>query len=233
MAELRVFQYSFQSETLKVLEKRKRESNPFFLFRNDMREKAQKKLKMTELSKMASDSWKLLSEEDKAKWKRRYEINRDLQQRKEDKENKEIVDESDLVDKKDPVEETTTDSDDPVVLITEGYSILNDQELATKGNDMELFHFLSAGPLVINFAPQKLFQNIEDLIIYKKFSPRPKPTYEDTVRYIQLMQARVYEEYSPKDGYENSRQLNVVARAIFIHEFVTILNEISDTLSET
>ncbi|CAB4441523.1 unnamed protein product [Rhizophagus irregularis] len=116
MAELRVFQYSFQSETLKVLEKRKRESNPFFLFRNDMREKAQKKLKMTELSKMASDSWKLLSEEDKAKWKRRYEINRDLQQRKEDKENKEIVDESDLVDKKDPVEETTTDSDDPVVV---------------------------------------------------------------------------------------------------------------------
>ncbi|CAB4395491.1 unnamed protein product [Rhizophagus irregularis] len=116
MAELRVFQYSFQSETLKVLEKRKRESNPFFLFRNDMREKAQKKLKMTELSKMASDSWKLLSEEDKAKWKRRYEINRDLQQRKEDKENKEIVDECDLVYKKDPVEETTTYSDDPVVV---------------------------------------------------------------------------------------------------------------------
>uniref|UniRef100_U9TZJ7 Uncharacterized protein n=1 Tax=Rhizophagus irregularis (strain DAOM 181602 / DAOM 197198 / MUCL 43194) TaxID=747089 RepID=U9TZJ7_RHIID len=47
-------------------------------------------------------------------------------------------------------------------------------------------------------------------------SPRPKPTYEDTVHF-QLMQARAYEEYSPKDGYENSRQLNVVARAIFIH----------------
>ncbi|PKC15402.1 hypothetical protein RhiirA5_494592 [Rhizophagus irregularis] len=70
---------------------------------------------MTELSKMASDSWKLLSEEDKAKWKRRYEINRDIQQQsKKDKEKKEIVDESDLVDKKDPVEETTTDGDDPV-----------------------------------------------------------------------------------------------------------------------
>src|SRR6266542_3497968 len=32
-------------------------------------------------------------------------------------------------------------------LITEGYNILNDLELATKGNDMELFHFLSAGPV--------------------------------------------------------------------------------------
>ncbi|PKC11013.1 hypothetical protein RhiirA5_498022 [Rhizophagus irregularis] len=107
-------------------------------------------------------------------------------------------------------------------LITEGYSILNDQELATKGNDMELFHFLSAGPLVINFAPQKLFQNIKDLIIYKKFSPRPKPTYEDTVHF-QLMQARAYEEYSPKDGYENSHQLNVVARAIFIHPDLVLM----------
>ena len=59
-------------------------------------------------------------------------------------------------------------------LITEGYNILNDNELATKGNDMELFHFLSAGPLVINFAPQKLFENlslIEDLIKNMKFIP--------------------------------------------------------------
>ena len=83
-------------------------------------------------------------------------------------------------------------------LITEGYNILNDRELATKGNDMELFHFLSAGPLVINNAPQKLIQNlslIEDLIKNKKFipfPPRPKPTYEDTIEYIQLMQARAH-----------------------------------------
>src|SRR2546430_6350020 len=61
-------------------------------------------------------------------------------------------------------------------LITEGYTILNDRDLATKGNDMELFHFLSAGPLVINHAPQKLLQNlssIEDLILNKKFIPFP------------------------------------------------------------
>jgi hypothetical protein len=114
-------------------------------------------------------------------------------------------------------------------LMTEGYNSLNDDNLATKGNDMELFHFLSAGPLVINFAPQQLLQNlneIKDLILNKKFipfPPRPKPIYEDTTDYIQLMQARAHEEYPPKDGCENSRQLNVVARAILIHPDLIIL----------
>ncbi|RGB35559.1 hypothetical protein C1646_759190 [Rhizophagus diaphanus] len=97
-------------------------------------------------------------------------------------------------------------------LVNEAFNILKDPELAIKGNDMELFHFLSAGPLVINYAPQKLFQNInyiEDLILNKKFipfPPRPKLAYGDTI-----------EEYPPKDGYENNRQLNVIARAIIIH----------------
>jgi len=98
---------------------------------------------------------------------------------------------------------------------------------------MELFHFLSAGPLDINHAPQKLRQNLElikDLILKKKFvpfPPRPKPKYEDTVEYIQLMQARAHEEYPPKDGYENSRQLNVVARAILIYpDLVNLWKEI-------
>jgi hypothetical protein len=118
-------------------------------------------------------------------------------------------------------------------LITEGYKILNDNDLATKGNDMELFHFLSAGPLVINHAPQKLKQNIneiKDLILNKKFipfPPRPKPVYEDTTEYIQLMHARAHEEYPPKDGFENSRQLNVVARAILIQpDLVNLWKEI-------
>ncbi|RIA96691.1 hypothetical protein C1645_358234 [Glomus cerebriforme] len=104
-------------------------------------------------------------------------------------------------------------------LITEGYNILNDKELTTKGNDMELFHFLSAGPLVINHAQQNL-NEMQDLILNKKFipfPPRPKPIYEDTIEYIQLMQERAQYEYLPKDGYEKSHHLNVIARAILIH----------------
>jgi hypothetical protein len=53
-------------------------------------------------------------------------------------------------------------------LMTEGYNILKDPNPAIKGNNMELFHFLSAGPLDINHAPQKLFQNL-DLIIGLNF----------------------------------------------------------------
>src|ERR1043165_8464731 len=85
-------------------------------------------------------------------------------------------------------------------LITEGYNILKDSNLATKGNDMELFHFLTAGPLFINHASQKLMQNldkIKDLILNQKFipfPPRPKTAYEDTTEYIQLMQARAHDE---------------------------------------
>jgi len=79
---LRVFQYNFQPE-FKMSEKKKRESNPFFLYRNYMKETAPKNIKMTELSKIASDSWKNLTEEEKAKWKRLYEINRDLPNQEE------------------------------------------------------------------------------------------------------------------------------------------------------
>jgi hypothetical protein len=114
-------------------------------------------------------------------------------------------------------------------LITKCYEILNDNGLAAKGNDMELFHFLSAGPLTIYHAPQRLFQNINDirdLILNRKFVPFPpriKPIYEDTIEYIQLMQDRAQEDYPPKDGYENSRQLNVIARAILIYPDLVIM----------
>ena len=48
-----------------------------------MKETAPKNIKMTELSKIASDSWKNSTEEEKAKWKRLYEINRDLPNQEE------------------------------------------------------------------------------------------------------------------------------------------------------
>ena len=63
-------------------------------------------------------------------------------------------------------------------LLKEGYRKLSneDNDLPSKGNDMELFHFLSAGPHVINYAPGMLRKNlkdIEDLILNKRFTPFP------------------------------------------------------------
>ncbi|CAG8603188.1 5982_t:CDS:1 [Funneliformis mosseae] len=96
-------------------------------------------------------------------------------------------------------------------LLNEGCNQLGNA-VPLKGNDMELFHFLSAGPHVINFAPGMLRKNlkdIEDLILNQKFipfPPRPKS-----------IQQPLPEEYPPKDGYENRRQLTVIARTILIH----------------
>ncbi|CAG8497929.1 6818_t:CDS:1 [Diversispora eburnea] len=97
-------------------------------------------------------------------------------------------------------------------LISEASSQLKIEELTAKGNDMELFHFLSAGPHVISDAPDILFRNmdnIKELIHKMKFIPfPPRPKKNDL--------PSIPEEYPPKDGYENSRQLNVIARAILI-----------------
>lgn len=67
-----------------------------------------------------------------------------------------------------------------VLFLSEGFRYFGGEETAAKGNDMELFHFLSAGPFVINHAPAKLKQNIleiEDLIKIAtlSISPRPRP----------------------------------------------------------
>src|SRR6266540_7027634 len=64
-------------------------------------------------------------------------------------------------------------------LLVEGCKQLtnsNNESLPLKGNDMELFHFLSAGPHVINRAPGMLRKNlkyIEELILEHKFTPFP------------------------------------------------------------
>ncbi|CAG8854192.1 7743_t:CDS:2, partial [Gigaspora margarita] len=87
-----------------------------------------------------------------------------------------------------------------------------DGELYLKGNNMELFHFLSCGPEVINIAQIKIQDNVnelEELIIKKKFIPFPLRPY-----HINMSD----EEYPAKDGYKNNRQLNIIAQSILIHK---------------
>ena len=60
-------------------------------------------------------------------------------------------------------------------LLTEAYNLYKD-DLYLKGNDMELFHLLTAGPFAINLVSPILFKNInsiKDLILNKKFIPFP------------------------------------------------------------
>jgi hypothetical protein len=110
-------------------------------------------------------------------------------------------------------------------LLDEGYKQLANinETLPSKGNDMELFHFLSAGPHVINYAPGILIKNlkdIEDLILNKRFvpfPPRPKAFQLDLNSDPHIHQQSAPEEYPSKDGFENNRQLNVIARGILIH----------------
>ncbi|CAG8572194.1 15326_t:CDS:2 [Funneliformis mosseae] len=89
-----------------------------------------------------------------------------------------------------------------------------------KGNDMELFHFLSAGPQVINYAPGMLRKNLKNILTlilvhqFTPFPPRPKLQLDNP----HIHQQPTPEEYPPKDGYENDRQLNDVngARSLLI-----------------
>ncbi|RIA88719.1 hypothetical protein C1645_806649 [Glomus cerebriforme] len=82
------------------------------------------------------------------------------------------------------------------------------RDIKIKGNDMELFHFLTAGTIPIHQASQQFLKNfheIEDLILNKKFipfppRPRPLPT----------------EHYPSIDGFENSRQIHLLSRAVLI-----------------
>ncbi|UZO22448.1 uncharacterized protein OCT59_014811 [Rhizophagus irregularis] len=111
-------------------------------------------------------------------------------------------------------------------LLDEGYKQLANmnETLPSKGNDMELFHFLSAGPHVINYAPGMLRKNlkdIEDLILNKRFVPFPPRT-----KAYQLDLNS--DPYPSKDGFENNRQLNVIARGILIRpDLVNLWKQIS------
>jgi len=82
-----------------------------------MKEKVPKNIKMTELSKIASNNTKRLSEYEKAIWKRRYEINRDrdLPMNNTSGNNDNDNDKENLV-KKDPIETEEMDQDPPVAI---------------------------------------------------------------------------------------------------------------------
>lgn len=101
-----------------------------------------------------------------------------------------------------------------IYLLEEADNQFKPIELSKKGNDMELFHFLSAGPHVINDAREILDKNkdqIKQLILEKRFIPfPPRP------KHLQAQTNTTIEEYPAKDGFENNRQLNIVARAILI-----------------
>jgi hypothetical protein len=107
-------------------------------------------------------------------------------------------------------------------LLTEAYNLFK-EDLYFKGNDMELFHFLSGDPHTINYAPTILKKNLEEikvLILHMKFIPFPPRKSNDA-------QNNSTEEYPPKDGHENNRQLNVIARSILLcKELVQLWKEI-------
>ncbi|RIB08415.1 hypothetical protein C2G38_352933 [Gigaspora rosea] len=102
--------------------------------------------------------------------------------------------------------------------MTEAQQQLETDNLCAKRNDMELFHFPSAGPHVINHAQDILRKNmnsIRNLILNMKFIPfPPRPQRKFNSYHMQINS----EDYPPKDGYENNRQLNVIACAILIYE---------------
>ncbi|CAG8504252.1 11094_t:CDS:1, partial [Paraglomus brasilianum] len=118
-------------------------------------------------------------------------------------------------------------------ILKEGHDRFDGNDIPIRGNDMESFYYLSAGPLVIRQARTKLKENkkeIKALIRRYKFAPFPprpktrkhilekkdgniglKPNSESESR------GTNFGDYPPSDGYENVRQLTVIARAILIY----------------
>ncbi|CAG8597850.1 1736_t:CDS:1 [Paraglomus brasilianum] len=103
-------------------------------------------------------------------------------------------------------------------LLRKAYERFEGNSMPIRGNDMEYFYYLSAGPLVISQARKKLEENLAEirmLILVYKFAPfPPRPRIRKHI--FESTESR-QENYPPSDGYENVRQLNVIARAILIH----------------
>ncbi|CAG8639211.1 2414_t:CDS:1, partial [Paraglomus brasilianum] len=108
-------------------------------------------------------------------------------------------------------------------ILKEGHDRFDGNDTPVRGNDMELFYYLSAGPLVISEARKKLQDNIneiETLIWRYKFAPLPpRPNMQIGFKpysHIESSRNTNFDDCPPSDGYENVRQLNVIARAILL-----------------
>ncbi|RIB08338.1 hypothetical protein C2G38_2045246 [Gigaspora rosea] len=115
------------------------------------------------------------------------------------------------------------------IFLLKAASDIYKSDLCLKGNDMELFHFYTGGPQTIHYAPLVLAKNIDqikDLILRFKFIPLP-PRYPDNLPENNNQENSIPEEYPPKDGHENRRQLNVIARSVLIcKEIINLWKEI-------
>ncbi|GBB95922.1 hypothetical protein RclHR1_26450002 [Rhizophagus clarus] len=101
------------------------------------------------------------------------------------------------------------------LLLTEATNLYVDN-LAINGNDFELFHYLTGRNLQVIYVADfqsKYIQCTDDLILKKKFIPFPA-------------RPRIA-HFPPIVGYENNRELNIIARAIiFQPELVSLWKRI-------
>lgn len=75
---------------LSTPEKKKRTANCFLLFRKEMMNYRPSNITMIQYSKLVSEMWQNLSEDEKIDWKKKYEINRDCSSK--EMSNEEIID---------------------------------------------------------------------------------------------------------------------------------------------
>ncbi|CAJ0895381.1 1696_t:CDS:2 [Entrophospora sp. SA101] len=97
--------------------------------------------------------------------------------------------------------------------------------LHLKGNDMQVFFYLSGGDLPIDKAKIKMNENlskIEDLILTNKFVPfpqRPKQQINNIIKYQENLKLKSVEKnhHCLNDGYENNITSNIIPRAIILN----------------
>jgi hypothetical protein len=88
-------------------------------------------------------------------------------------------------------------------------------DFSVKGNDMELFQYLTTQ---ISRSPQNLyerFRSIDDLILNKKFIPFPYPP--------KINQYPPVDDYLLLDGYESKNQIELISSAILFRPELVIL----------